>query len=227
MAIRRSPKGRNRNDSAAGASSSSDVAQSRREGSAVPGVGDQELVLRMVARDEEALGLLVEAMRVPIFTFARQIVLDDHLAEEVTQDTFLVVWENASGFEVGRRVVPWVFAIARNLARTAARTAARRLKRLAAAGRWAELEPADARADPHAEVEGTLLHRQVRRAMAALAPCYREVLELRLHLNMTYEEIAEVCGIPMGTVKSRIHKGLRNLRARLREQGITATEGEE
>ncbi|MGE5584367.1 MAG: RNA polymerase sigma factor [Bacillota bacterium] len=60
-------------------------------------------------------------MRVPIFTFARQIVLDDHLAEEVTQDTFLVVWENASGFEVGRRVVSWVFAIARNLAWTAAR----------------------------------------------------------------------------------------------------------
>ncbi|MDI7247503.1 MAG: sigma-70 family RNA polymerase sigma factor [Bacillota bacterium] len=189
-------------------------------------MGDEELVLRIAARDEEALGLLVEAMRVPIFTFAKQIVLDDHLAEEVTQDTFLVVWENAPGFEVGRRVVPWVFAIARNLARTAARTAARRLKRLAA-GRWAELEPADTRADPHAEVERALLDGQVRRAMAALAPCYREVLELRLHLNMAYEEIAEVCGIPMGTVKSRIHKGLRNLRARLREQGVTAAEGEE
>ncbi len=234
MAVRRSPKGRNRNDSAAGASSSSDAAQSRREDSAVPGVGDGELVLRMAARDEEALRLLVEAMRVPIFTFARQIVLDDHLAEEVTQDTFLVVWENASGFEVGRQVVPWVFAIARNLARTAARSAARRSKRLAAAGRWADIADIEVGgvhagpcADPHAEVERALIDGQVRRAMAALAPCYREVLELRLHLNMTYEEIAEVCGIPMGTVKSRIHKGLRNLRARLREQGITATEGEE
>ncbi|MGE5573366.1 MAG: RNA polymerase sigma factor [Bacteroidota bacterium] len=164
MAVRRSPKGRNRNDSAAGASSSSDAAQSTREDSAVPGVGDGELVLRIAARDEEALRLLVEAMRVPIFTFARQIVLDDHLAEEVTQDTFLVVWENAPGFEVGRRVVPWVFAIARNLARTAARSAARRSKRLAAAGRWADIADIEVGgvhagpcADPHAEVEGALL----------------------------------------------------------------------
>jgi len=79
VVIRRSPEGRNRNDSSARGGSSSDTAQSRREGSAVPGVGDEELVARIAARDEEALGLLVEAVRVPIFTLARQIVLDDRL----------------------------------------------------------------------------------------------------------------------------------------------------
>lgn len=226
MVIRHSPEGRNRKDFPPGVSSSSDAAQSRRQGTAVPGIGDTELILRIAEHDEGALRLLVESMRVPVFTFVRQIVLDDHVAEEVTQDTFLVVWKNASRFEAGHRVVPWVFAIARNLAWTAARSSARRSKHLAAVCPT-ELELPDSSADPHAEAERAFLSEQVRRTMAALAPCYREVLELRLHLDMTYEEIAEVCCIPIGTVKSRIHKGLRSLRTRLREQGIAAAEREE
>lgn len=155
VVIRHSPEGRNRKDFPPGVSSSSDAAQSRRQDTAVPGIGDTELILRIAEHDEGALRLLVESMRVPVFTFVRQIVLDDHVAEEVTQDTFLVVWKNASRFEAGRRVVPWVFAIARNLAWTAARSSARRSKHLAAVCPT-ELELPASSADPHAEAEWAL-----------------------------------------------------------------------
>ena len=226
MPIRRLPKGRNRSDSPTSPRALPDSGRSKRKGSAVPGIEDEDLILRIAARDEVALKLLIEAMHTRIFSFIREIVRDDHLAEEVTQDTFLTVWENASRFDGRRQLVPWIFGIARNLARTASRSTARRSRHLAPLDWWDGIK-GSTHADVHTKVELQLLIEQIRSAVATLAPCYQGVLELRLRWNMTYKEIAKMYDIPLGTVKSRLHKGRSYLRVQLQSLRMMMAEGEE
>jgi RNA polymerase sigma-70 factor (ECF subfamily) len=224
--IQRLPKGRNRSDSPTSPRALPGSGRSKRKGSAVSGIEDEDLVLRIAARDEVALELLMESMQIRIFSFIREIVRDDHLAEEVTQDTFLTVWENASRFDGRRQLVPWIFGIARNLARTASRSAARRSRHLAPLDWWDGIE-GSTHADVHTKVELLLLIKQVRSAVATLAPYYQEALELRLRWNMTYKEIAKMYDIPLGTVKSRLHKGRSYLRVQLQSLRMMMAEGEE
>lgn len=227
MPIQRLPKGRNRSDSPTSPRALPGSGRSKRKGSAVSGIEDEDLILRIAARDEVALELLMESMQIRIFSFIRKIVRDDHLAEEVTQDTFLTIWENASRFDGRRQLVPWIFGIARNLARTASRSTARRSRHLAPLDWWDGIENSSTHADAHTKVELQLLIEQIRSAVATLAPCYQGVLELRLRRNMTYKEIAKVCDIPLGTVKSRLHKGRSHLRLQLQSLRMMIADGEE
>ena len=145
-----------------------------------------------------------------VWAYLRRQISDHGAAEELFQDTFLVVVKDARGLTAARSPRAWLLGIARNLVREYRRRAARDRTTALTENQPAIAPPAE---DPRLEA--------MRQAMARLPEAQREVLEMRLADGLTYVEIAEALSIPVGTVRSRLHHAVAELRRRVAE--ISAT----
>ncbi len=136
-----------------------------------------------------------------LLAYLRRRLADVHAAEDLLQETFFQAARRVE--RVSQAVSPraWLFTIARNVASTRLRRS-RPVQDLPV-----ELASSEAVEDPRLE--------RVRQVIASLPEAQRETLELRLRDALTYEEIANVLGIPIGTVRSRLHNALRHLRSEL------------
>ena len=153
------------------------------------------------------------------------MVRDPGLAEDLGQEVFLKAFRSLASFDPERKFSSWLFKIAHN-------AAVDQLRR-----RGVETEPLEGTlaaadgpvrqiADPAAETPEAAHHRgDLRRALEAaigeLRPVYREVVVLRFQEELSYDEIAEVTGLPLGTVKTFIHRARKELAELLRGQGWT------
>ena len=171
-----------------------------------------ETLCRAVARgDERALRLLVERHRDRVYGLLLRSTANHADADDLFQEVWIRVVRAAGTFDPAQRFVPWLHRIAINLVRDAAR---RRTARP-----WAVTDdgtlPVATDGAPAPDVqavagqEAAVLHR----AIAALPEGQREVLVLRYIEGLGEREVAEAAGIPPGTVKSRLHHAMRNLRA--------------
>jgi len=132
-----------------------------------------------------------------------------HLAEDLLQETFAAVLRRPEGMRVAVSVRAYLFGIARNLSADANR-------RFRVVEELPEELPATAPlpADPRLEA--------MRERVAGLNPVLREVLELRLQSELSYEDIAAVLDIPIGTVRSRLHHAVKQLRQALKRSPTPA-----
>ncbi len=133
-----------------------------------------------------------------LWAYLRRRSPDAQAADDLLQETFLQAARRAERLREATSARAWLFAIARNLAATARR------RRRETRSLTAEPPAAEAAEDPRLEA--------VRAALAELPGTLKEALELRLHSQLSYAEIAEVLAIPIGTVRSRLHSALRRLR---------------
>lgn len=173
---------------------------------------DEALMTAYLAGDRTAFVELVERYRTELHTFLARFLGSAAAADDVFQDTFLQVHLAAHTFDQERNFKPWLFTIAANKARDWHR----RQKRRAAVsldaplgadpegGRLIDLMQAHAES-PSAPSEAGELREQVKLLVDALPTHYREILLLNYFQRMSYNQIAEVLGIPLGTVKSRLH----------------------
>ncbi|HEV7216562.1 MAG TPA: sigma-70 family RNA polymerase sigma factor [Chloroflexota bacterium] len=170
---------------------------------------DDALLRRLQAGDATALEALSQLHGAALFGYLLAITSDRSLAEEVLQDTLLVVWRSASGFRGSASVRTWLFAIARRQARDRSRR-----RRLPIAGdkeRAAAVDPApgpEQRAMQRADLADLV------QAIKELPLLQREVLALIFVHQLTYEEAAQVLAVPLGTVKSRLSLARRALHRR-------------
>ena len=149
-----------------------------------------------------------------LYGFACNALSDRQLAEEVVQDVFARAWSHAGDYDPSRASVrTWLYAIARHRIVDLRRRAG---ARPALADRDEPSEAAQ-RDDP---LEQAVLRWQVAAALARLRPEHRELIRLAHWSGLTLREIAELKGIPLGTVKSRTSYALRNLRLVLDEMGV-------
>jgi RNA polymerase sigma-70 factor (ECF subfamily) len=169
---------------------------------------DRDLARRFASGDREVVREIYARYGGAIYTVAIRRLNDPRLAEEAVQDTFVKAWRAASSFEPDRGLSPWLYQIARR----AAEDIARRENR----------QPATITLAPgagHVYEDGTPLDAweawQVRNALSDLPGDERELVRLTHYVGLTQSEIAEQLGIPLGTVKSRVHRAHRRLAARL------------
>jgi len=183
---------------------------------------DREAVRRCLGGDAEAFGVLVERYQDRIFNACVRIVGDRETAREMAQEAFLRGFERLATFREGARFSTWLFAIAINQCRSELRRRKTKKHRpplsldaARAEREGAGYEPPSREAGPGVAIERREMRRRLERELAALPENYRVPVVLRDVEELSYEEIAEVIGKPVGTVRSRIHRGRLLLRDRL------------
>lgn len=188
--------------------------QSNRSEAIVSGeISDAECVRRLQRGDTEAFTPLVQRYQRTIFNLAYRMLGDYDDAAEVSQEAFLSAYRSIGSFRGDASFSTWLYRIAVNHANT----------RRKSAGVWqqrtAPIEsiepPSDGGADPANAVARNELRQQVQAALNELTPEDASIILLRDLQDVPYEEVAQVLGIPIGTVKSRLHRARRALKARL------------
>lgn len=178
---------------------------------------DDETLLRFITRaDEGALGELYDRYSRLVYSMALNSTGDAGLAEEITQDVYLRIWNKAASYQPSQgKVTTWIVSIARYrsidmLRKLSVRPEGNRAE-------WAEGEAFEA-SDPmdiEEQVENSERKLQVQRAVAELPDEQRVVLSLAFFQGFSHSEIAEIMGEPLGTVKTRIRLGMQKLRQSL------------
>jgi RNA polymerase sigma-70 factor (ECF subfamily) len=187
---------------------------------------DGELMRAFARRERAAAETLYRAYAPRIYGLGLAMLGLPSAAEDLVQDTMVKAWRNAGRFDSARGSLDtWMLKMARNLAIDALR---RRVleRRHVAADDEAAAEAPDPSVGPAESAEATDLLGRARAAMAGLAPEQRAVLELAYFGGRTAAEAAEIEGIPLGTAKTRIRRGLLRLRAELGEQAEADREEE-
>jgi RNA polymerase sigma-70 factor (ECF subfamily) len=175
---------------------------------------DAELLALVAQRQQPALAALYDRFGGRVFALALRLLGDRQVAEEVTQDVFLRIWQRADTFQPGTAsVLAWLLAITRNRSIDELRSRRGVVRRQ----ETAELSsaPADLADDPQRRAEDRLLADDVRRVLAGLPMRQRRALELSIFGGLSHSEIAAALDTPLGTVKSWLRQGLRQLRASL------------
>jgi RNA polymerase sigma-70 factor (ECF subfamily) len=175
--------------------------------------GDDLLLARIAMGAGDALAALFRRRQADVYRFALHMSGAVAVAEDVTQDVFLIVMRDAARYEPGRSTVAaWLCGIARNCVR----------QRLERDGRWESLEeaageepPAVVLPDPLGELTRSERVETLRRAVIALPVRYREVVVLCDLEELTYAEAADALGCAIGTVRSRLHRARTMLAARM------------
>jgi RNA polymerase sigma factor (sigma-70 family) len=185
-------------------------------GVADPSASDADVVLvgRVAGGDAAALAALYRRHADRLFAFLRQYARDRMVAEEILQDTLLAVWRSAHLYAGRSGVRAWMFGIARRQAHNRLRVQEPQKLPLDGLAGWADPAPGPA--------EWAIAGAQraaIAEAFAMLAPHHREVLALAFAARMPHREIAEVLGVPAGTVKSRLHHARAALHRALAERG--------
>ena len=175
---------------------------------------DESLLLRDLRSDrgEDAARALYRTYSGELYGFALNRLGDRGLAEEIVQDVFTRVWRHSREYDAGRGSVrTWLYGIARNAIIDLER---HRSRRPPLAARDPEGEGGAGEDEP---IERALLRWQVQAALERLTPEHREVVRLAHLGGLSVREIADLTGLPEGTVKSRTYYALQNLRLTLDE----------
>ncbi len=175
---------------------------------------DEQLVADYRGGNEGAFAELVGRYQRELFVFLQRFVLSSAVAEDLFQETFIQVHRNIHMFDPARRFRPWLFTIAANKARDHLRAQQRRgtqsLDNTAGGsggGTFVDLMQSDL-PGPQEMLSREEDIAAVRQALDAIPAMYREILLLSYFHKFAYKQIAEMLGIPLGTVKSRLHAAL-------------------
>lgn len=169
---------------------------------------DELLVVRAQLGEAAAWAELVAHWHVPVWTYARRM-LDAERADDVSQEIWLAVVRDLPRLRDPGRFAPWLFTIAR-------RSVANRLRDEYAREKASHTADEATVDDP---VEALVDHAELVAALAELPVMEREILVLFYLEDLSVEDCAQVCRVPVGTVKSRLNRARRMLREHLEEKG--------
>ena len=183
---------------------------------------DEQLVKLALGGSGEAYRDLVRRYQRPVYALIVRMVRNASDAEELAQDVFIKAYRALDRFDASRKFSSWLFKIAHNASIDWLRK--RRLQTVALETDDDRRDPltvlADARAEtPEAAAQRGELAQAFEVALGRLRPEYREVMLLRFQEGLAYEEIAEVTGLALGTVKTHIHRARKAMARELERLG--------
>jgi RNA polymerase sigma-70 factor (ECF subfamily) len=176
-------------------------------------LSDAELLTRYTAGEEEAFRELVNRYKNSLYAFLRQFLNRHDLVEDVFQETFLQLFSSRESFDTSRPLRPWLFTIAANKAKDALR----KWQRTSAVQIGTMADSQDLSFDdmlntvtadetmPYEELQKNETASRVGQIVADMPENLREILNLAYFQKFSYKQMAEILGIPIGTVKSRLH----------------------
>lgn len=181
---------------------------------------EKRLIEQTLAGNDAAFGQLVERHQRAMFNIAYRMLGDREEAKDVAQEAFWRAYRGLGGFDLSRPLTPWLYRIVTNLSLNRLRRNPPPTVSLDAPppGQTKDTEPLpvpDPGAGPPDRLLQAEVQAQIRQAILALAPADRAVIELRHFQAMSYEEIASALDISLSSVKSRLFRARRKLRAHL------------
>ena len=184
---------------------------------------DEELVARSIGGDSDSFNQLILRWERPIYALAYRTIGREEDARDVCQETFLRAFRALPGFRGQAKFSSWLYRIALNLCRDWMR----RERRAAIVQPTEDVDLIElaAAAEPSESIEDLVarkdLTRMVERAMARLPEDQRTAIVLKEYHGLTFQEIADLLGCPLSTVKTRLYQGLTVLRRELASSGRT------
>ncbi len=180
---------------------------------------DEDLMELFQAGTVEAYNLLVNRYSERLMHYLYGFLQDRKRCEDLLQETFLRVHRNRHSYQRIAKFSTWLYTIAGNLARSEYRKQKRRhmqsIQSVSRDNEEYEMPLPDETFLPDKHTESALQDEYIQEALGAISSDFREVLILRDIQQLAYSEIAQITGLPMGTVKSRINRGRSKLQSML------------
>jgi RNA polymerase sigma-70 factor (ECF subfamily) len=190
---------------------------------------DEELVARSISGDQESFNQLVSRWERPIYALAYRVIGREEDARDVVQETFLRAFRALPGFRGQAKFSSWLYRITLNLCRDWIR----RQKRTPVVSAPEGVDIVELAADhgPTETIEDLVARKRlsavVADAMRSLPDEQRTAIILKEYHGLTFQEIADLQGCPLSTVKTRLYQGLNVLRRQLDRQGLSAARAAE
>ena len=187
-------------------------------------VADCDLVTRAVAGREDGFEELVRRYQRPIAAYVYRMVGDYEAALDVTQEVFIKVYNSLRRYRSEFKFSTWIYRIAHNSAIDHLRRYSTRGQSLTNEfdGEQYDLPLESRRLSPEQESERAERRAEIEQVVRRLPTAYRELVLLRHSHDLSYDEIAEITGLPLGTVKNRLFRAREVMRQQFVERGITS-----
>jgi RNA polymerase sigma-70 factor (ECF subfamily) len=187
--------------------------------------GDADLVVRALAGREDGFEELVRRYQRPIVAYVYRMVGDYDTALDLAQEVFIKVYNSLGRYRPEFKFSTWIYRIAHNASidhlRRAGSSRTEEMEVAGEGGSTFEKPIASKSLTPEQETERGERRAEIEEVVRQLAPAYRELIVLRHSHDLSYDEIAEVTGLPLGTVKNRIFRAREAMRELLVARGIT------
>ncbi|HZI47627.1 MAG TPA: sigma-70 family RNA polymerase sigma factor [Pyrinomonadaceae bacterium] len=184
-------------------------------------LADSELVQSTLAGRESGFEELVRRYQRPIAAYVYRMVGDYDAALDLTQEVFIKVYASLARYRPEFKFSTWIYKIAHNAAIDHLRRHATREAVASSETDRTEVVIESRRLSPEQESERTERCSEIETVVQLLPAPYRELILLRHSQDLSYEEIAEIAGLPLGTVKNRLFRAREAMREQLMQRGIT------
>ena len=183
-------------------------------------LADYELVARALTGTDASFDELVRRYQRPIVSYVYRMTGDYEAALDLTQDVFIKVYGSLARYRAEFKFSTWIYRIAHNAAIDYLRRCGPRTQELETEDGYVRPIPSGV-LTPEQESEHRERRTEIEDVIRQLPAAYRELIILRHGHDLSYDEIAEVTGLPLGTVKNRIFRAREAMRSPLIERGIT------
>ncbi len=173
---------------------------------------EKELIRKILKGEKELFSLFIREYENQIYSLCISIVKNREEAIDLVQDTFYLAFKNLSSFKGNSKFSTWLYRIAYNLSISRVRRKNNLLSLDSVFEDGKEVDIEDETSDIWLSIDEKEIKRMIEEGMKKLKPWERAIIELRDIKNLNYDEIAEVLGIPMGTVKSRLNRARNHLK---------------
>jgi RNA polymerase sigma-70 factor (ECF subfamily) len=189
----------------------------------VSAIADCDLVTRAIAGREDGFEELVRRYQRPIAAYVYRMVGDYEAALDLTQEVFIKVYNSLARYRSEYKFSTWIYKIAHNAAVDHLRRYSTREQSLISQsdGEQYDLPIESGRLSPEQESEKRERRAEIEAVVRELPAVYRELIVLRHSHDLSYDEIAEVTNLPLGTVKNRLFRAREIMRQHFLQRGIT------
>lgn len=178
-------------------------------------LSDTQIIERTLGGEPDAFNMLVRRWERQIYGLTLRMLGRDDEAKDATQETFLSAYRNLSKFRGEAKFSSWIYRIALNICNTKLRGRAKQVVSLDEQREESGFEIAADLEELGSNIQQEQVARHVRRALQGLPAEMRQVIIMKEYEGLKFSEIAEILGIPLSTVKTRMYTGLAELRKRL------------
>lgn len=171
---------------------------------------DEELTVLVQGNNEEAFGVLMSRYQSKLLRYGKRFLRDSAPIEDVVQEVFIKAYQNIQSFDISRSFSPWIYRIAHNMFSNTLRYNSRHPLAFVDLDMFGshvayEIDPGEE--EKHEEMQAL-----VTGGLETLSPVYQEVIILHYLEELSYQEIAEVLHVPIGTVGIRLHRAREALK---------------